>query len=110
MGIMSSSLASDDQIIKALEDPNVLVLDVRGPAEYQSGCFAGAVNIPVDALPGRLAELGSKDRPIITYCAVGGRSGRAGGLLRSNGFTHVYCTTNSQHVCELAKQCNKCTK
>ncbi len=37
------------------EEP--LIIDVRGPEEYQAGHVSGAVNIPVGELAGRLGEV-----------------------------------------------------
>jgi len=34
-----------------------LIIDVRGPEEYQAGHVSGAVNIPVGELAGRLGEV-----------------------------------------------------
>jgi rhodanese-related sulfurtransferase len=42
------------------------VIDVRGPDEYAAGHVPGAVNIPADQVPGRLAEF-PRDRPVATY-------------------------------------------
>jgi len=63
-----------------------LLLDVRTPAEFAGGHLQGAKNIPVDELAGRLAELGSKETPVVVYCRSGGRSNRALGMLHKAGF------------------------
>ena len=71
--------------IEAGED--VYLLDVRNPDELEEhGMIAGAVNIPIDDLEGRIAEV-PKDKPIVTYCMRGGRASRAAKLLRENGYT-----------------------
>jgi rhodanese-related sulfurtransferase len=65
----------------------VFLLDVRGPQELaQEGMIEGAVNIPIDDLASRLAEV-PKDKPVTVYCHVGGRASRAAALLRKNGYT-----------------------
>jgi phage shock protein E len=103
MGAVFSSASSDDDILKALQKPNRLVLDCRSTGEFKSGDgFEGAKNIPVDSLPSRLSELGEKERSIITYCAAGVRAGRAADTLRANGFTQVFSTTNADHLREIA--------
>lgn len=66
-----------------------LVVDVRSPGEFATGAYPGAVNIPVDQLPQRLGELGSKDREIVLYCASGARSGYAAGILQQSGFSNI---------------------
>jgi rhodanese-related sulfurtransferase len=65
------------------------IVDVRTPSEYQEGHFPGAVNIPVDRIGGRLAELGPKDGPIVVYCRSGHRAGAAKAILERGGFTNV---------------------
>ncbi len=83
---------SEDELTvmqQAVSDGGML-LDVRSPGEFQSGHLEGAHNIPVDELKSRLEELGSKDRPVVVYCASGVRSRSATTLLRDNGFSHVH--------------------
>jgi NADPH-dependent 2,4-dienoyl-CoA reductase/sulfur reductase-like enzyme/peroxiredoxin family protein/rhodanese-related sulfurtransferase/TusA-related sulfurtransferase len=63
-------------------------LDVREPEEVQLGTIPGAVNIPLDELRGRLAEL-PKDREIIVNCQVGLRAYIAARILVQNGFDNV---------------------
>jgi len=45
----------------------VLFLDVRPPDEFAAGHLPDAHSIPMDELPGRLAEL-PRDKTIIAYC------------------------------------------
>lgn len=63
-------------------------IDVRTPAEYELGTIPGFVNIPVDELRGRLAEL-PKDRLIVVTCAIGLRGYLAYRILKQHGFTNV---------------------
>jgi rhodanese-related sulfurtransferase len=42
------------------------VIDMRGDDEYAAGHIPGALHIPADELPGRLAEI-PRDRPVVTY-------------------------------------------
>lgn len=66
-----------------------LVVDVRTAAEYQSGHFPDAINIPVGELSKRTAELGEPGRPIVVYCRSGHRSAAARAILEKAGFTNV---------------------
>jgi rhodanese-related sulfurtransferase len=79
-----------DQLKQRLDaGENVYLLDVRTPAELaEHGMIAGAVNIPIDELEGRLAEV-PKDRPVVAYCMRGGRAERASELLQKNGHQGV---------------------
>jgi rhodanese-related sulfurtransferase len=66
------------------------LVDVRSAGEFANGHLPGAVNIPVQELDRRLAEVGPRDGELILYCRSGSRSGRAAALLRANGFTKVH--------------------
>ena len=66
-----------------------LLLDVRSREEFAGGHVEGAVNIPVQELGGRLAEVGKAPHGIVVYCRSGARSSAAASLLRSRGFTVV---------------------
>jgi phage shock protein E len=85
---MSSSPKSNE--IKAAIDAGALVVDVRTPGEFQSGSFPGAKNIPLDTVTARIKEFGDKSKPVIVFCAAGGRSSQAKSILESNGFQKVY--------------------
>ena len=69
---------------------NVQLVDVRTPEEYRSGYIAGAVNINFyDAdFAQQIARL-DKEKPLMVYCAVGGRSGKAAAKLTEMGFKNV---------------------
>jgi phage shock protein E len=62
-----------------------LLLDVRTPGEFADGHVQGALNIPVQELEARVAELDAS-RPVVVYCRSGNRSGTAAGMLRARGF------------------------
>jgi 3-mercaptopyruvate sulfurtransferase SseA len=61
------------------EKPDMVILDVRTPSEFDDGHIEGAINIPVDYLAERLDEL-SKDDELLVYCRTGNRSARAVGI------------------------------
>ena len=62
---------------------------MRSADEFAAGHLPGALNVPVQELNQRLAELGAKDRPVAIYCRSGRRSAAAAQLLRGAGFTSV---------------------
>ncbi len=68
---------------------DVFLLDVRTPPELvEHGSIADSVNIPIDELEARLAEV-PKDRPLVVYCMRGGRASRASELLEQNGYSDI---------------------
>lgn len=66
-----------------------IIIDVRTPGEYAGGHIKGSVNIPLAALQGQLGKL-KKEKPVITCCASGMRSGSARTMLLANGFAEVH--------------------
>jgi rhodanese-related sulfurtransferase len=62
---------------------------VRTKAEYQGGHIRGSLNIPLQNLQGSLSKI-KKDRPVITCCASGMRSGSAKSILKSSGYSEVH--------------------
>lgn len=80
--------------------PGARIVDVRTPAEYATGHYPGATNIPLAEIPNRLADFGPRDKPIVLYCRSGNRSGQAQRLLQHAGFTDV---TNAGGLSDLQK-------
>jgi phage shock protein E len=71
--------------------PVDVVVDVRSKLEFWMGHLPGAVCIPVDRLPGGLAEHAAvaSDSRILVYCASGARSRIATRQLRAAGYQNV---------------------
>ncbi|MFC2948152.1 sulfurtransferase TusA family protein [Virgibacillus sediminis] len=67
---------------------DIMVLDVREPAEYAFGHIPSAVNIPLGELEGRMEEL-DKDKDIHVICRTGSRSDLAAQKLAEKGFGRV---------------------
>ena len=74
--------------LRDIEMENKFLLDVRTPDEFSLGSLPGAVNIPLDELRDRIAEL-PKDKMIYTFCAVGLRGYLAYRILTQHGFDKV---------------------
>lgn len=76
-----------DQVQPLIQAGRALLLDVRPALEYQSGHLPGALSVPMDELPSRLAEL-PRDRRIVTYCrgTYCLMADEAVAMLRSRGF------------------------
>lgn len=69
---------------------NASIVDVRTPAEYEEGHYAGAVNIPLHEVPQRIDEFKKMQQPIVVYCRSGARSEMATSILKQNGLMEVY--------------------
>ena len=72
-----------------LMNEGAVILDVRTKAEYADGHVKGSMNIPLQNLSANLSKL-KKDKPVITCCASGMRSGSAKSILKSEGFKEVH--------------------
>jgi rhodanese-related sulfurtransferase len=81
-----------DELADRLTGGGIAVIDVRGPDEFTGplGHIAGALNLPIGELPGRLSEINALgDKPIILVCRTDKRSASAASLLRDAGFRDV---------------------
>ncbi len=61
------------------------LLDVRSVQEYNGGNIAGSLNIPIQTLGNHIDKI-DKTKPVIAYCAYGGRSTMAAIKLRGLGY------------------------
>ena len=75
--------------IGALINAGATIVDVRTAKEYAMGNLHESRNIPLDSLAANLGTI-SRDKPVITCCASGVRSGIARKLLISKGYPEVY--------------------
>jgi rhodanese-related sulfurtransferase len=87
---LQQMLASDDDL---------LLVDVRESSEHEQGHIKGALLVPRGILeaaadpayPKHHDELSAaRERPVVLYCATGGRSALAADTLRLMGFTNVF--------------------
>lgn len=78
------------EVQKAIEeqDPNLFLLDVRTPEEFELGSLPGAVNIQKNDIRTSLKSIPKKKR-IVIFCGVGLRAYLVERILRQNGFDDV---------------------
>ena len=77
------------ELKERVDDRQGLVLDVRTPGDFvgEQGHIAGARNLPLEELEGRLEELGEDpELPIAIVCRTDRRSAKAAALLARRGF------------------------
>ena len=65
-----------------------LLLDIRNPREWLAKHIAGSVNIPLNHIEERIAEI-PRDRRIAVHCAGGYRSSIAASILHQYGITNL---------------------
>ncbi len=76
-------------LLPELKRKGALLIDVRSATEFASGNAPGTLNIPLQELGSRLAEI-PKSTPVVLCCASGTRSGMAKLVLKKNGYQQVY--------------------
>lgn len=90
------------------ENPDVIILDVRTPAEFESGSVENAINLNIYS-PNFIKEIKALKRTeaYLLYCTVGGRSSTASELMKNEGFMSVF---NSKNGFSSLKQAGITTK
>jgi len=63
-----------EELAMLLQNQRVSVVDTREPAVFQRAHIAGAVNIPLEEIESRLAELHMLPAPPVLYCRAGDRT------------------------------------
>jgi sulfur-carrier protein adenylyltransferase/sulfurtransferase len=71
------------------EEGTFTLLDVRQSGEYEQSHIPGAKLIPITHLPESIKEL-DPEKPVLVYCAIGGRSRVAAQMLAGRGFKQVF--------------------
>lgn len=66
----------------------ITLIDVRTPDEFATGSIPGAINVPLDDMREKIAEIPA-DKPIVLFCGVGLRGYLASNILRQRGFKDV---------------------
>ena len=70
---------------KELVSNGAIIVDVRTTGEFKAGHIPGSKNFPLDNIRTKVAELKKLNKPVITVCRSGARSGMAKGILKSAG-------------------------
>ena len=74
--------------LQQADKSQVTLVDVRTPDEYALGTIPGAINIPLDNLRERLADI-PENQPVYLFCGVGLRGYLASNILKSKGYPDV---------------------
>jgi phage shock protein E len=76
------------EVVAAKLKAGATIVDVRSEAEFRGGSYRGAINVPLQALSGRLDRI-PKGKPVVVYCASGSRSAMAARILKKAGYEDV---------------------
>jgi thiosulfate/3-mercaptopyruvate sulfurtransferase len=107
----AAALATLSDVKAALDDPGIVLIDARTPAEYANGHIPGAINIPFTdnavATRPKVWKSGKElramyeaagvtpDKRVIAYCSTGVRSAATYFTLTLLGYPHVALYTGS---------------
>lgn len=86
---LAGSVISPQDYQTRFANADHVLIDVRTPDEFATGHIHNALNIPIDELESRLAEVPT-DRDVVLYCRSGNRSNQARQLLSGKGYTLIY--------------------
>lgn len=67
---------------------DVLLVDIRTPAEISQGAIPDAMQLPMHLIPIKISEL-PRDRDVVLYCRSGARSYQACAYLMQQGYDRV---------------------
>jgi phage shock protein E len=70
---------------KALAEAGAVIIDVRSPQEFDRGHIKGSKNIPVNIIQREMNAIKKLNKPVITVCQSGARSGMAKSVLKAAG-------------------------
>jgi len=70
---------------KALKEAGAIILDVRSPQEFDRGNIKGSKNIPLNNVQREISNIKKWNKPVITVCQSGARSGMAKSILKAAG-------------------------
>jgi rhodanese-related sulfurtransferase len=94
---------ADFEMAAAGKSPDVLILDVRTKEEAAAGKFPSSVNIPLDELPARAAEL-PMDETIYIHCSTGARAEMAYKQLAKDGHKAFFLVADVE--CNEKQECD----
>jgi rhodanese-related sulfurtransferase len=87
----SNSVTMEQFKERLKNDKDIIVLDVRTPEETATGMIENAINIPVQVLEQRVAELEKyKDKEIFVICRTQNRAPIGASILTSKGYKAKY--------------------
>ena len=91
-GNAQSTLTADQTEAMLKKDDTVQLIDLRTPEEInRTGMIQGAraINFYAPDFDAQIARL-DKNKPVVVYCAAGGRSPQAAAKMSKMGFAKVY--------------------
>ena len=85
MGLLDFLFGNKNNKIKDFQNKGAIIIDVRTTKEYNQGAITGSKNIPLQSIKSKIEDIKNLNKPVITCCASGMRSGSAASILKNNG-------------------------
>lgn len=85
---MVNEIDSESLSQRLTKAEDVLLVDIRTPAEIAQGLIPDALQLPMHLIPIRISEI-PKDRDVVIYCRSGARSYQACAYLMQQGYNRV---------------------
>ncbi|MDY7394908.1 rhodanese-like domain-containing protein [Aureibaculum sp. 2210JD6-5] len=85
MGLFNMFKSDNTDNVSEYLDKGAIVIDVRTVAEYNDGHVEGSKNIVLDTIEDHIDEIKAFNKPVITCCRSGARSGNAADILNEYG-------------------------
>jgi len=89
MGLFDFLTGNKADKVKDFQSRDAIIIDVRTKAEYDQGAISGSKNIPLQVIRDNISEIKKLNKPIITCCVSGMRSGNAASVLNNNGIEAI---------------------
>jgi len=85
MGFLDKLFGNKTDKIIDFQSRGAIIIDVRTKAEYSQGAIVGSKNFPLQQISSQIDHIKKLNKPIITCCASGMRSGSAASILKAKG-------------------------
>ena len=85
MGIFDFLFKNKQKMIDDFMSRGAVIIDVRTQGEFFNGAIKGSKNIPLQLINTKVNQIKKLNKPVITCCASGMRSGSAASILKTNG-------------------------
>ena len=74
-----------EQVAELHRDGAIQLIDVREPHEHEAGYIGGDRHVELSRLSEQAGSI-DKEKPVVFYCRVGGRSAMAAQAFRASGY------------------------
>ena len=82
---LKSMIGGTNDAAKTAIDNGAVIIDVRTPAEFSGGHVKGSINIPLNTISQNIKKIKKYNKPVVTCCRSGARSGSAAFMLSGQG-------------------------